>query len=282
MLEQFPGVLTQADHRFRMERQLFKENWGAAQSARRRGPARITRRWSRRAWASSATPRRPAGSSPRCRRRCGRTAPILLARAVAQRRNNKLAEAADGDRRGHPRPGAPRRRRRVVGRAPPHRPQAARQRRRRSRLRGRQPPWRRDRRNSRSRPSSMPAGSPCASSTIRRSRPTHLRAAARVAATPISTRPRRLLARARRRGGRGRGGRAAPLRARRRLSDHLLRPARPGKARQRACPARGARPPARAAATPSRAHRGAGAAPALRPRRARPRAGAVHRSRRSA
>ena len=33
VLESFPGVLTQADHRFRMERALFKENWGAAQRA---------------------------------------------------------------------------------------------------------------------------------------------------------------------------------------------------------------------------------------------------------
>lgn len=30
ILENFPGVLTQADHRFRMERLLFKESWGGA------------------------------------------------------------------------------------------------------------------------------------------------------------------------------------------------------------------------------------------------------------
>lgn len=33
ILDRFPGVLTQADHRFRMERHLLKENWGAAQRA---------------------------------------------------------------------------------------------------------------------------------------------------------------------------------------------------------------------------------------------------------
>lgn len=30
ILDRFPGLLTQADHRFRMERHLLKENWGAA------------------------------------------------------------------------------------------------------------------------------------------------------------------------------------------------------------------------------------------------------------
>jgi soluble lytic murein transglycosylase len=33
ILEEFPGLLTTADHRFRMERLLLKENWGAAQRA---------------------------------------------------------------------------------------------------------------------------------------------------------------------------------------------------------------------------------------------------------
>lgn len=33
LLESFPGVLTQADHRFRMERFLFKENWPSATRA---------------------------------------------------------------------------------------------------------------------------------------------------------------------------------------------------------------------------------------------------------
>ncbi|MDF2689647.1 MAG: lytic transglycosylase, partial [Microvirga sp.] len=33
ILDQFPGVLTQADHRFRMERLLLKESWGGAQRA---------------------------------------------------------------------------------------------------------------------------------------------------------------------------------------------------------------------------------------------------------
>ncbi|WP_245416098.1 lytic transglycosylase domain-containing protein [Microvirga sp. 17 mud 1-3] len=33
ILDRFPGVLAQADHRFRMERLLFKESWGAAQRA---------------------------------------------------------------------------------------------------------------------------------------------------------------------------------------------------------------------------------------------------------
>lgn len=33
ILEKFPNVLTQADHRFRMERLLFKENWDAARRA---------------------------------------------------------------------------------------------------------------------------------------------------------------------------------------------------------------------------------------------------------
>ena len=33
ILDRFPGLLTQADHRFRMERLLLKENWGGAQRA---------------------------------------------------------------------------------------------------------------------------------------------------------------------------------------------------------------------------------------------------------
>jgi soluble lytic murein transglycosylase len=36
ILEAFPDVLTADDHRFRMERALFKENWGGAQRAARR------------------------------------------------------------------------------------------------------------------------------------------------------------------------------------------------------------------------------------------------------
>lgn len=39
ILEKFPNVLTQADHRFRMERMLFKENWGAASRAAARAGA---------------------------------------------------------------------------------------------------------------------------------------------------------------------------------------------------------------------------------------------------
>jgi soluble lytic murein transglycosylase len=39
ILEKFPNVLTQADHRFRMERQLLKENWGTAQRAAARAGA---------------------------------------------------------------------------------------------------------------------------------------------------------------------------------------------------------------------------------------------------
>ena len=82
-----------------------------------------------------------------------------------------------------------------------------------------------------SRPSSMPAGSRCASSTSRPLAAHALRAAAGVAETPIS------LARAAYWQGRAaeavgaEAGRAALLRARRRTADHLLRPARAGKAR---------------------------------------------------
>ena len=39
ILEKFPNVLTAADHRFRMERQLLKENWGTAQRAAARAGA---------------------------------------------------------------------------------------------------------------------------------------------------------------------------------------------------------------------------------------------------
>ncbi|HEX8164720.1 MAG TPA: lytic transglycosylase domain-containing protein [Beijerinckiaceae bacterium] len=39
ILEKFPNVLTQGDHRFRMERQLFKENWEAARRAAARAGA---------------------------------------------------------------------------------------------------------------------------------------------------------------------------------------------------------------------------------------------------
>ena len=200
----------------------------------------------------------------------------LLARAVAQA-EQQAGRGRGGDRRGHPRPGPPRRRRRVVDRAPHHRPQAARQRRRPRRLRGRQPPRRRDRATQdRGRVPRRLAGAALPRRAGARGDASARRGAGRRDAD--LARPRRLLAGADRRGGRGRGGGAAPLRARRRLSDHLLRPARAGKARQRACPARGARPRRGRPRLLRAAHRGAGAAPALRPRRARPRAGAEHRS----
>ncbi len=262
VLEKFPGVLTQADHRFRMERQLFKENWGAAQRAAARAGADYASLVKARIGASDNAKKTGAllDAVPAALRS---DSSYAFSRAQWLRRNNKPAEAAtaiaevtrdpallaDGDewwteRRIIARKlldnGDARAAYEVVSRhgaeTAQHKIEAE-----------------------------FHAGwialrfldEPALAAM-------HLRAAAQGRRDADLARPRRLLARADRRGGRGRGGGAAPLRARRRLSDHLLRPARAGKARQRACPARRARPRRGRPRLLRAAHGGAGAAPALR------------------
>ena len=239
VLEKFPGVLTQADHRFRMERQLFKENWGAAQRAAARAGADYASLVKARIGASDNAKKTGAllDAVPAALRS---DSSYAFSRAQWLRRNNKPAEAAtaiaevtrdpallaDGDewwteRRIIARKlldnGDARAAYEVVSR---HGAETA-QHKHRGRV-----PRRLDR-------AALPRRAGARGDASAR------RGAGRRDAD--LARPRRLLARADRRGGRGRGGGAAPLRARRRLSDHLLRPARAGKARQRACPARCAR-----------------------------------------
>ncbi|MBF9232243.1 lytic transglycosylase domain-containing protein [Microvirga alba] len=93
ILDRFPGVLTTADHRFRMERLLLKENWGAASRAAGYAggdyatlvKARIGlyqgKRKAEKAFAAVPTALRSDAS-------------YLFSRALFLRRSNQLAEAA--------------------------------------------------------------------------------------------------------------------------------------------------------------------------------------------
>ena len=93
LLEKFPGVLTQADHRFRMERQLFKENWGAAQRAAARAGADYASLVKARIGASDNAKKTGAllDAVPAALRS---DSSYAFSRAQWLRRNNKPAEAA--------------------------------------------------------------------------------------------------------------------------------------------------------------------------------------------
>ncbi len=93
ILDRFPGLLTEADHRFRMERLLLKENWGGAQRAARLAgkdyellvKARMGlfqgKKKAEKAFAAVPEAMRKDPS-------------YLFSRALYLRRSNKLAEAA--------------------------------------------------------------------------------------------------------------------------------------------------------------------------------------------
>jgi len=93
ILDRFPGVLTRADHRFRMERLLLKENWGGAQRAAGRAgkeyellvKARMAvfqgKKKAEKAFAAVPASLRSDPS-------------YLFSRALLQRRSNNLVEAA--------------------------------------------------------------------------------------------------------------------------------------------------------------------------------------------
>ncbi|MBM6580260.1 lytic transglycosylase domain-containing protein [Microvirga sp. BT689] len=93
ILDRFPGVLTQADHRFRMERLLLKENWGGAQRAagyagrdhellvKARMAVFQGKKKAQKAFAAVPASLRDDPS-------------YLFSRALLQRRSNNLAEAA--------------------------------------------------------------------------------------------------------------------------------------------------------------------------------------------
>ncbi len=93
ILDRFPGVLTQADHRFRMERLLLKENWGGAQRAAGhagkdhgllvKARMAVFQGKKKAEKAFSAVPTSLRGDPS-----------YLFSRALLLRRSNKLAEAA--------------------------------------------------------------------------------------------------------------------------------------------------------------------------------------------
>ena len=93
LLEEFPGVLGDADHRFRMERLLFKESWGAAQrAAARAGETYETLVKARMAaFQGGKKAEKALGAVPAHLRS---DSSYLFSRALYLRRKNKLAEAA--------------------------------------------------------------------------------------------------------------------------------------------------------------------------------------------
>jgi soluble lytic murein transglycosylase len=93
ILEKFPNVLTQADHRFRMERMLFKENWGAASRAAARAGAEYAHLVKARMAVSDNTKKAGAllDAVPASLR--GDTS-YVFSRAQWFRRNNNFVEAA--------------------------------------------------------------------------------------------------------------------------------------------------------------------------------------------
>ncbi|MBB4039493.1 soluble lytic murein transglycosylase [Microvirga flocculans] len=94
ILDRFPGLLAQPDHRFRMERLLLKENWGGAQRAagyagkdygllvKARMAVFQGKKKAEKAFAAVPAPLRGDPS-------------FLFSRALLQRRSNNLVEAAD-------------------------------------------------------------------------------------------------------------------------------------------------------------------------------------------
>lgn len=93
ILDRFPGVLTQADHRFRMERLLLKENWGAAQRAAG---------YAGKDYASLVKARMSVYQGKKKAEKAFAAVPAFLksdpsylfSRALLQRRSNNLTEAA--------------------------------------------------------------------------------------------------------------------------------------------------------------------------------------------
>jgi len=93
ILDRFPDLLTQADHRYRMERHLLKENWGAAlRAAGYAGKDYVTLAKARMAvfQGKKKAAKAFAAVPPSLRS----DASYLFSRALLQRRSNNLAEAA--------------------------------------------------------------------------------------------------------------------------------------------------------------------------------------------
>jgi soluble lytic murein transglycosylase len=93
ILEKFPNVLTQGDHRFRMERQLFKENWEAARRAAARAGAGYEALVKARV-AASDNAKKTAALLDAVPAALKADSSYVFSRAQWLRRNNKPVEAA--------------------------------------------------------------------------------------------------------------------------------------------------------------------------------------------
>jgi soluble lytic murein transglycosylase len=94
ILEEFPGVLEQADHRFRMERLLFKESWGAAlRAAERAGNDYTTLVKARMGLFQGGKKAEKAFGAVPAHLRSDSS--YLFSRALFLRRKNKFVEAAE-------------------------------------------------------------------------------------------------------------------------------------------------------------------------------------------
>jgi soluble lytic murein transglycosylase len=93
VLEEFPGVLGQADHRFRMERLLFRESWGAAlRAAERAGKDYATLVKARIGLFQGGKKAEKAFGAVPAHLRSDSS--YIFSRALYLRRRNQLAEAA--------------------------------------------------------------------------------------------------------------------------------------------------------------------------------------------
>ncbi|WP_134498299.1 lytic transglycosylase domain-containing protein [Microvirga pakistanensis] len=93
VLDRFPGLLTQADHRYRMERHLLKENWGAAlRAAGYAGNDHVTLVKARMAIFQGKKKADKAFAAVPASLRSDPS--YLFSRALLQRRSKNLAEAA--------------------------------------------------------------------------------------------------------------------------------------------------------------------------------------------
>jgi soluble lytic murein transglycosylase len=92
LLEEFPGLIEEADHRFRMERLLFKESWGAAMRAASRAGDKYETLIKARmaAFQGGKKAEKALGSVPADLRS---DSSFLFTRALYLRRKNKLVEA---------------------------------------------------------------------------------------------------------------------------------------------------------------------------------------------
>jgi soluble lytic murein transglycosylase len=93
ILDRFPGVLTEADHRYRMERLLLKENWGAATRAAGYAgkPYASLVKARMGSFQGKKAAEKAFGSVPADLRK---DASYMFSRALFLRRSNKLIEAA--------------------------------------------------------------------------------------------------------------------------------------------------------------------------------------------